>query len=223
MPSYSSDSSVQSTISRNIHLIQFCGPRGGCDQHWALYVPDQDGSANGKIVHIRVNKADRHRVESCQMHFERFTPTRTRTPFRAFPIPGATVMATRIKKAGDEIYNAFFSGSMSRPDSQQYNMIINNCQHFCYLVLRNLNWNRPMEISKEAINYVESESTPLLGIGNLVQAFRGRQNPYPNPILDKNGVWWRFNMNGQVREYWDENTGIWLDPTPRPRVRMSFE
>ncbi|CCT71082.1 uncharacterized protein FFB20_08159 [Fusarium fujikuroi] len=223
----SSSGSSRSTTSRNLHLLQFTGPRGGCDQHWAFFVPSVDGSPEGKIVHIRVNKDTRQRVVSCTVHLESFTPTRTRSRFRAFVVPGAVVLASRLKRAGDEVHGAFFSGnSRSHPgDPPSYHMVTNNCQHFCYLVLKNLNWNLPDQVPGHAIDYVESESTPLLAVRQILDTLRRQQDPFPRPIFEADGRWWRYNPMRQQREYWDERNRAWFAPVATPRAsyaRMSI-
>ncbi|KAL7917000.1 hypothetical protein ACQKWADRAFT_88283 [Trichoderma austrokoningii] len=102
---------------------------------------------------------------------------------------------------------------------------MNNCQHFCYLVLRNLNWNYPDQVPKTAIDGIARSATSLITLRKSYDALK-RLDPYPYP-KSKDDVWWReaVSHGARVKQYWDGQRWVTLvaaqeSRTERPRFSI---
>ncbi|KAL2130077.1 hypothetical protein VTI74DRAFT_6934 [Chaetomium olivicolor] len=107
--------------------------------HWALFLPDEDGIAEGSLVHVG--------VEMGSSGIKRNHKWRSRHPHYI------------IQALAEDIFN-----------SRGYNVVTNNCQHFCFDMVAELHRRYPDLIPQEAVGDVAAHGTTITNVTKFLRS-----------------------------------------------------
>lgn len=135
---------------------------GGSLAHWALFIPDEQGGSKGTIVHVGVETGSsgskgNHRVRTKGIEISSSTAQSVHV------IEGAYVTTAMVKAAAETV---FVAGG--------YNIVTNNCQHFCYDVVNELNRRYPDHVTETAVRDVWQHGTVISNGTQFVREKRRR-------------------------------------------------
>lgn len=135
--------------------------------HWALFIPDWTGGVRGKTCHVSVV---RNKYKKVVAHLLLLTPTALRETSisSSFQIEGAVVGEWQLWQAAHNVYL-----------SKGYNMVTNNCQHFCVDVVTELHRLFPHCVKAEAIDLVQSRGTIFTRGRDLWRRLREKTSARP--------------------------------------------
>jgi hypothetical protein len=139
---------------RGLHRVAF---RGGSLSHWALFLPDQDGGNEGTLVHVGVETGSSGVKRNHRVLVKKIRVTRSSAQ-SVHVIRGAHVTTAMLKAVAQDIF-----------DRKGYNVITNNCQHFCFDVVQELHDLYPDLVTLDAVNDVRQHGTIINNVTNLMR------------------------------------------------------
>ncbi|KAK4676517.1 hypothetical protein QC764_401205 [Podospora pseudoanserina] len=158
-------------VRRQLHRVGWGSNTTG---HQGLFLPDEDGSPQGRLYHISIlpggssgTKAKTNYAVNEEIYV--LTNTRARS---AFPINGAIVNNQQVRRATEEVFNR----------SGDYHQLFNNCQHFCLESIIYMNQLWPEDVTAEAISHIRDDRpTPLTRMTTAMGRHRAAPPPAPAP------------------------------------------
>ncbi|KAK4171548.1 hypothetical protein QBC36DRAFT_339742 [Triangularia setosa] len=164
-------SSVEMDANRPRPLYRV-GWGGNTRGHQGLFLPDYDGSPFGTLYHINIQNGGssgtlgKHDYEVKQ---EGYTMS-TSNARSAFQINGAMVTNNMVRRATQYVFD----------NGGNYNMLFNNCQHFCLESVKYMNHVWPENVGPEAIAHLQVDR-PSTMVAMTSMAGRNKSNPVPAP------------------------------------------
>ncbi|KAK4201362.1 hypothetical protein QBC40DRAFT_278367 [Triangularia verruculosa] len=172
-PAFSSNSSSSVSIDYNRpRPLYRIGWGGNTTGHQGLFLPDYDGSPVGTLYHINIQNGTSSGTGSRQGYEVRadgFTMSSSNAR-SAFQIHGAMVTNNMVRRATQSVFD----------NGGDYNMFINNCQHFCLEAIIYMNRMWPEHVGPEAIAHLQTDR-PSTMVAMTTMMGRNRSNPQQPP------------------------------------------
>ncbi|KAK3903476.1 hypothetical protein C8A05DRAFT_14563, partial [Staphylotrichum tortipilum] len=132
--------------------------RGGNLAHWGLFLPDEEGSPEGTLVHIGVNTLASGLVKlNHRLYVKKLVVTRSNAQ-SVHPITGAHVTRDILQQVANSVYQA-----------RGYNYVTNNCQHFCLDVVKELHARYADLVLDAAVQDVLQHGTAISAVTNFTR------------------------------------------------------
>ncbi|KAK0744648.1 hypothetical protein B0T21DRAFT_358117 [Apiosordaria backusii] len=164
----SRDSSHSRTSSRDSNAPD--NTRG----HQGLFLPDYEGSPFGTLYHINIQNGGlsgtlgKHGYE---VKAEGYTMS-TSNAKSAFIINGAMVTNNMVRRATQHVFD----------NGGNYNMLFNNCQHFCLESIIYMNRVWPENVGPEAIAHLQVDRpSTMVAMTSMIGRNRAAPAPAPAP------------------------------------------
>uniref|UniRef100_A0A1Y1MAD1 PPPDE domain-containing protein n=1 Tax=Photinus pyralis TaxID=7054 RepID=A0A1Y1MAD1_PHOPY len=163
-----------------LYRVAFEGERTA---HWALFVPEQIGGHKGTLVHVGVEKEarcgsnrtsgpedNRKSIRGCNLasnhtgKVEKYALECHNFKMRGsgaescFPIANAFVTLPQLRRAAEEVFKR-----------KSYNLLTNNCQHFCIDVVTYLHQIYPQSVPRSAVDDVLARAQGLTNISYMLR------------------------------------------------------
>ncbi|KAL2142873.1 hypothetical protein VTI28DRAFT_641 [Corynascus sepedonium] len=140
--------------ARSLHRVAFSG---GSLAHWALFLPDEDGSAEGTLVHVGVETGSSGVKRNHRVRVKKIRVTRS-SARSVHVISGARITRTTLEQVAKDIFNR-----------KGYNVATNNCQHFCFDVIAELHLLYPDLVPQSAVDDMRRNGTTITNVTNFLR------------------------------------------------------
>ncbi|KID78795.1 uncharacterized protein G6M90_00g026540 [Metarhizium brunneum] len=135
--------------------------------HWALFIPEEIGSHEGTLVHIGVEKAascgsnrtskSTGKVEKYVLRCHEFRMMGSGAQ-SCFPIANAYSTESELRRAAEEVFKR-----------KSYNLLTNNCQHFCIDVVTYWHKICPQSVPRSAVEDVLARAQGVTNISYMLR------------------------------------------------------